>query len=133
TDNLAFRFDVETGEFVVMADVELWDGSEISGGTTDGMPNAHMLSAAGNSITAAALAADAIAAIQDGLSTLDAAGVRDAIGLTAADLDDKFAALPTQADITGGAYALDTDSNGRIRIVDGTGAGELSLTGGLID
>ena len=33
----------------------------------------------------------------------------------------------------GGAYALDTDSNGRIRIVDGTGAGEIATTSGAID
>jgi len=38
----------------------------------------------------------------------------------------------SQADITGGAYALDTDANGRIRIVDGTGAGELDTTSGTV-
>jgi len=31
----------------------------------------------------------------------------------------------TQSQVTGGAYALDTDANGRVRIVDGTGAGEI--------
>ena len=35
--------------------------------------------------------------------------------------------------VTGGAYALDTDANGRMRVVDGTGAGEISLTSGLIN
>ncbi len=39
----------------------------------------------------------------------------------------------TQAEITGGAYALDTDNNGRIRIVDGTAAGELALASGKVD
>ena len=34
--------------------------------------------------------------------------------------------------VTGGAYDLDTDSNGRIRIVDGTGAGELDTSSGLV-
>lgn len=34
--------------------------------------------------------------------------------------------------ITGGAYALSTDANGRIRIVDGTGAGELDTSSGLV-
>ncbi len=34
--------------------------------------------------------------------------------------------------ITGGSYALDTDANGRIRIVDGTAAGELDTTSGLV-
>lgn len=38
----------------------------------------------------------------------------------------------SQADITGGAYALDTDANGRVRIVDGTGVGELDTASGLI-
>ncbi len=33
--------------------------------------------------------------------------------------------------ITGGAYDLDTDANGRIRIVDGTAAGELDTASGL--
>jgi hypothetical protein len=32
----------------------------------------------------------------------------------------------------GGDYALDTDSNGRMRIVDGTGAGEINTNGGAI-
>lgn len=34
--------------------------------------------------------------------------------------------------ITGGAFALDTDANGRIRIVDGTGAGELDTNAGAV-
>lgn len=34
--------------------------------------------------------------------------------------------------ITGGAYDLDTDANGRIRIVDGTGAGELDTASGVV-
>jgi len=34
--------------------------------------------------------------------------------------------------ITGGAYALSTDANGHIRVVDGTGAGEINTTGGAI-
>src|SRR5690606_6186465 len=32
--------------------------------------------------------------------------------------------------ITGGAYALDTDANGRIRLVVGTSEGEVSLSSG---
>ncbi len=38
----------------------------------------------------------------------------------------------TQAQVTGGAYALDTDANGRIRIVDGTAAGELDTNAGKV-
>ena len=37
-----------------------------------------------------------------------------------------------RAAITGGAYALDTDANGRIRIVDGTATGELDTASGLV-
>lgn len=38
----------------------------------------------------------------------------------------------TQTQVTGGAYALDTDANGRIRIVDGTGVGELDTASGQV-
>lgn len=34
--------------------------------------------------------------------------------------------------ITGGAYALSTDANGRVRIVDGTAAGEIDTASGLV-
>lgn len=34
--------------------------------------------------------------------------------------------------ITGGAYPLDTGSDGKVRVVDGTGAGEIDLTSGLV-
>lgn len=38
----------------------------------------------------------------------------------------------SQADITGGAYALDTDANGRTRIVVGTAAGEINSSSGKV-
>jgi hypothetical protein len=38
----------------------------------------------------------------------------------------------TQTQVTGGAYALSTDANGRIRLVAGTGAGELDFTAGVV-
>lgn len=66
---------------------------------------------ANSAITAAAIATGAIDA--DALATDGVQEIRDAI--------------------TGGAYALSTDSNGRVRIVDGTGAGELSTTSGFLD
>lgn len=37
-----------------------------------------------------------------------------------------------QALVTGGAYTISTDSNGRVRIVDGTAAGELDTAAGLV-
>lgn len=71
-----------------------------------------------------------------GFSTLDAAGVRTAVGLASANLDTQLDALPTANEVrnavTGGSYALDTDANGRVRIVDGTGAGEINTNAGAI-
>lgn len=49
-------------------------------------------------ITSTALAASAVTEIQSGLSTLDAAGVRTAVGLASANLDTQIAALPTAAE-----------------------------------
>lgn len=57
-----------------------------------------MSSFADNSITASALAPDAVAEIQSGLSTLDAAAVRTAVGLASANLDTQLAALQTDLD-----------------------------------
>ncbi len=50
---------------------------------------------AANTLTASALATDAVTEIQSGLSTLDAAGVRTAVGLATANLDTQLDALPT--------------------------------------
>ena len=50
---------------------------------------------AADSMNAAALAADAVSEIQSGLSTLDAAGVRTAVGLATANLDTQLDAIPT--------------------------------------
>lgn len=46
-----------------------------------------------DAITAAKVAADAVAEIQSGLSTLNAAGVRSAVGLGSANLDTQLAAI----------------------------------------
>jgi len=51
-----------------------------------------------NTVTASALATDAVTEIQSGLSTLDAAGVRAAVGLVSANLDTQIADLPTVAE-----------------------------------
>lgn len=52
-----------------------------------------------NAIDADAIAASAVTEIQSGLSTLDAAGVRTAVGLAAANLDTQLDTLPTAAEI----------------------------------
>lgn len=62
--------------------------------TTVGTVNAL----ANNSVTAAALASDAVTEIQNGLSTLDAAGIRTAVGLASANLDTQLGDLPTAAE-----------------------------------
>ncbi len=49
-------------------------------------------------LTSTALAASAVTEIQTGLSTLDAAGVRAAVGLASANLDTQLDALPTAAE-----------------------------------
>jgi len=48
-------------------------------------------------LTSSSLAASAVTEIQSGLSTLDAAGVRSAVGLASANLDTQLAAIPTAA------------------------------------
>ena len=59
---------------------------------------AAVKSMAANTVTASALAADAVTEIQSGLSTLDAAGVRTAVGLASDNLDTQLADLPTVAE-----------------------------------
>lgn len=51
-----------------------------------------------DAMNANALAADAVAEIQSGLSTLTAAGVRTAIGLASANLDTQLDAIPTASE-----------------------------------
>lgn len=93
TDALANTVSIETDT----QDIQ----SRLPAALVSGRMDAYIGAAGTDTITAAALAADA------------AQEIRNAI--------------------TGGAYPLDTDANGRVRVVDGTGAGELSLTSGLID
>lgn len=66
---------------------------------------------ANNAITSAKLATDCITS--DELATSAINEIRNAI--------------------TGGSYNLNTDSNGRIRVVSGTGAGEIALSSGAVN
>lgn len=59
-----------------------------------------------NVVTASAVAADAVAEIQSGLSTLDAAGVRAAVGLASANLDTQLGTIDGNVD----AIKAKTDS-----------------------
>lgn len=92
--------DVETDT----ADIQ----SRIPAALVSGRIDASVGAIAANAITAAAIATDAIDSdaiaasavteIQTGLSTLDAAGVRSAVGLAAANLDTQIGDLPTAAE-----------------------------------
>lgn len=59
-------------------------------------------------LTATALAASAVSEIQTGLSTLDAAGVRAAVGLASDNLDTQLDALPTAAENATATWAAAT-------------------------
>jgi hypothetical protein len=89
--------DVETDT----ADIQ----SRLPAALVSGRINAYIGSMADDVVTANAIAADAIGSselaasaiteIQSGLSTLDAAGVRTAVGLASANLDTQLDAIPT--------------------------------------
>lgn len=69
---------------------------------------------AANAIGASELASDAVTEIQSGLSTLDAAGVRTAVGLASANLDTQLGSLAT-------ASALATVDSNVDAILEDTG------------
>ena len=62
-----------------------------------------------NWLTAAGLAADAVTEIQAGLSTLDAAGVRSAVGLVSANLDTQLSTIDDFLDTEVTAIKTQTD------------------------
>lgn len=63
-----------------------------------------------DTLTSAALAASAVTEIQTGLSTLDASGVRAAVGLASASLDTQLAALAGYIDTEVAAIKAKTDN-----------------------
>lgn len=80
-------------------DTEISDiQSRLPAALVGGRMDASVGAMAANVVTASALAADAVAEMQSGLSTLDAAGVRAAVGLASANLDTQLDALPTAAE-----------------------------------
>lgn len=66
---------------------------------------------AADAIDASALAADAVTEIQSGLSTLNAAGVRAAVGLASANLDTQLTAIDDLIDTEVAAIKTVVDSN----------------------
>ena len=69
--------------------------SRLPAALVSGRIDASVGAMASDTLTATALAASAVSEIQSGLSTLDAAGVRSAVGLASANLDTQLDALPT--------------------------------------
>lgn len=88
------------------------------------------LSALGFTLSASDLAAGIITSAKFAAGAIDSSAIAaDAIGASELASD---AVTEIRNAITGGAYALDTDANGRLRIVDGTGAGEINTNAGAI-
>lgn len=83
--------DVETDT----ADIQ----SRLPAALVSGRIDASVGAMATDVLTSTALAASAVTEIQTGLSTLDAAGVRTAVGLAAANLDTQIATLATAANL----------------------------------
>lgn len=79
-----------------------------------------------NAIDADALAADAVTEIQSGLSTLDAAGVRTAVGLASANLDTQLADLPTNAELATSQAAADDATLAAIAALNNLSAAQVN-------
>jgi len=94
--------------------------SRLPAALVGGAMDADVSALQANVITAAAINAAALTAAKFGANSIDAAAL-------ATD-----AAQEIRNAVTGGAYALDTDANGAVRVVDGTGARELSLASGVV-
>ena len=77
-----------------IADIQARLPAALVGGRMD----CNMQAAANDVITSSVLAASAITEIQSGLSTLDAAGIRTAVGLAAANLDTQLTAIDDYLD-----------------------------------
>jgi hypothetical protein len=79
--------------------------TRIPAALVSGRIDASVGAMAANTLTASALASDAVTEIQSGLSTLNAAGVRTAVGLASANLDTQLSAIVTDTAEIGTAGA----------------------------
>lgn len=93
--------DVETDT----ADIQ----SRIPAALVSGRIDASVGAMAADTLTSTALAASAVTEIQTGLSTLDAAGVRSAVGLASANLDTQLTAIDDYLDTEVAAIKAKTD------------------------
>ncbi len=83
--------------------------SRLPAALVSGRIDASVGAMAANTLTASALATDAVTEIQTGLSTLDAAGVRTAVGLASANLDTQLTAIDDFLDTEVAAIKAKTD------------------------
>jgi len=93
------------GSAVSTSTAQLGVNAVQAGGTAWGSGAITAASIATDAIDNDAIAANAVTEIQSGLSTLDAAGIRTAVGLASANLDTQLGDLPTNAEL---ATALGT-------------------------
>jgi hypothetical protein len=110
----------------------------VSGATTftgaiTGSNASNSINLGTDSIGSTQLAASAVSEIQSGLSTLDAAGIRTAVGLASANLDTQLDALPTAAE-NAAAVLASTIETGKsltqcIRAIAAVAAGKRSNAG----
>lgn len=83
--------------------------TRIPAALVSGRIDASVGAMAADVLTSTALAASAVTEIQTGLSTLDAAGVRTAVGLAAANLDTQLTAIDDYIDTEVAAIKAKTD------------------------
>lgn len=106
---------VGTNTYIIVpaarVDVELWDGSAVNA-LSSGRVDVSVGAMATDVLTSTALAASAVTEIQSGLSTLDAAGVRSAVGLASANLDTQLTAIDDYLDTEVAAIKTVTDAIG---------------------
>lgn len=84
--------------------------SRLPAALVSGRIDASVGAMAANVITAAATAADFTTEVTSGLSTLDAAGVRTAVGLASANLDTQLSAIDDYLDTEVAAIKAKTDN-----------------------
>lgn len=84
--------------------------TRIPAALVSGRMDASVGAMAANTLTASALATDAVTEITSGLSTLDAAGIRTAVGLASANLDTQLGTIDDFLDTEIAAIKAKTDN-----------------------
>lgn len=123
--------DAKVASDVTIASVTGAVGSVAAGGITASSFAAGAIdnaAIAADAIGSSELAASAVTEIQSGLSTLDAAGMRAAVGLAAANLDTQIATLATPTNITAGTITTVTNLTNAPANGDLTAAMKASVT-----